>query len=353
MSNRFGSFCRTRLDGFIESKLEARTCPTGFVYFITENGTELWVWKVAASDGSIVFRVDIRPFITFVPSWPSGARLQRLVLDSDGSNLYFNSSRIVKVATANGIPDAERVIWESFQGGLGGLDIAPDGDLRWGPSRVSADSGITIWGNVSDRTVSAGLDNTLATAITVQQIPLQLVQKFDPDGVLLFTHFLPVGPSFNAGNNEGVAVADNGNIWISYETRFFDGLNFFTRYRERMIDGNGVLISDAASDGDLNGSAFGIYPTESRTGVTWFYRPGVIERFRQFDNQNAEVISTTDIPTQEIPLAAHRGISDHFVGRPNSVDVARISSDYLTDIWSIPISISIDGIVRSIGSHNA
>lgn len=353
MSNRFGAFCKSRLDGFIESKLEARACPSGFVYFITENGTELWVWKVVASNGEIVFRVDIRPFISFVPTWVGGQRTQRLVLDADGSNLYFNSSRIVKVATANGIDDADRVIWESFQGGNAGLDIAPDGDLRWGPSRVSADSGITIWGGASDRTVSAGLDNTLATAITVQSIPLQFVQKFDPDGVVLFTHFLPVGPAFNAGNNEGVAVADNGNIWISYETRFFDGLNFFTRYQERMIDGNGLLISDAASDADLNGSAFGVYPTRSRSGVTWFYRPGVIERMRVFNNFNAETQSTTDIPTQEIPLAAHRGISDHFVGRPNSQDVARISSDYLTDIWSIPISTSIDGIVRSIGSHNA
>lgn len=359
MSNRFGAFCKTRLDGFIETKLEARACPSGFVYFISSTATEVWLWKLRASNGSVIYRVDLASSLSFLPTFPNGNRLQRLVLDEDGAFLYFNAARLFKVDTANNVADIDRVIWESPFAGNGGLDIAPDGDLRWGSSRVSAASGATIWGGTGNAIVSAGMDNSIRSAFTSAFAGFQVVQKHDENGALQWNHILPGGPQFNVGNTEGIAVMDNGNTLVSYETRVPVGFgNFNTRYFMRTIDPDGVFIQEASPDLDITGFAFGLYPTESRTGVTWFYQPQPDTFMRRFNNQGSEIQVTTLVPFRQNPRAAHRGISEHFVGRPdgtsgNGEDVARLSIDYQTVQWSIPISLSIDGLVRSIGSHDA
>lgn len=352
MSNRFGAFCRSTHEAFIESRLEARACPSGFVYFISDNGSETFVWKLRASNGSTVFRIDLRPHLSFTPSWPGGSRIQNIVLDADGSHLYFNSSRLVKVQTADGIPDVDRVVWESAQLGTSGLDIAADGDLRWGVSRVSAATGITLWGAALNRVVSAGSDNSMRSGVTNSGGGQQFIQKHDENGNLIWTHFLPAGPAGNVGNVEGVAVADNLNTWISYETRVLVGLNFKTRYFERLIDPAGGFLTEAAADPSIFGSAFSILPRTDRQRATWWYRPEPnLPRIREFKTDNAETLSTTDALI--VPLAMHRGIADHFVARLGSFnDLARLSLDYQTEIWTIPISDSIDGFVRSIGSFD-
>ncbi len=356
MSNRFGVPChKPPFGALIESPFEVRGCRGGFVYVISQNTVTgaVWFWKLNAASGTEVFKVDIAPFVA--PLGFQGKLRDRLVLSPDGAFAYFNAGRILKLDTADATLPVDRVIWESAAGGAGGLDIAADGDLRFGEGRVAATTGATVWG-VNNGINSAGLLNETVTGANIGFS--FIVRKVDQDGNLIWVHLFPTGP--DGGMISGLALTKQGHVWVSYETIQPFGLNQRTRYRERWIDTNGVIFLEQAVDAlSIFGQAFGMFPTKSRTGVTWGYRVGdnfdpffpKPPRVRFFLDSNAEQFTAVDTIVEL--TVTHRGESDHYVYRQAGFEsVARMSADFLTEIWTVPVT-GTDGFVRSIGTHEA